>query len=168
MFNVNFHAIFVLTVMIVIPIICTLIEFFGKKDGFFNLLLKWVIFWTIGIRALTAGFMQFTNPQYTMGLLSLPVESTIIVRELGFLQFGVGLAAILSMFKKSYLEPVLICHGIFMVGASYLHISRASHIDFGELVSLLGDLLVVTIVIIYFIKVLLNIKSRTKNECKKS
>jgi len=158
MFHANFHTIYVSLVMIVFPIAFTFIEFSRKKNSFFNLLLKWVVFWTIGVRALTGGFMQFANPKYTMGLLNLGVESAIIIRELGLLQFGVGLAAILSIIRKTYIEPIFICYGIFMIGASYLHISRISHIDFGELVSLIGDLLIVAIIITYFIKMLLKNK----------
>jgi len=162
MFHVDFHAIYVLMVMIIFPIVFILIEYLRKKDNFFNLTFKWAIFWPIGIRALTGGFMQLFNPTYTMGLLNLGVESTIIIRELGFLQFGVGLVAILSILKRTYIEPIFICHGIFMVGASYLHISRISHINFSELVSLIGDLLIITIIMVYFIKMLIFTKGLWK------
>jgi len=163
MFNLDFHTIFVALVMLVFPVIFTLIEFLRKKNNFFNILLKWVIFWTIGVRALTGGIMQFANPKYTMGLLSLGINSEIIIRELGFLQFGVGLTAILSIVKKTYIEPVFISFGIFMAGASYLHIIRFSQIDFGELVSLIGDLLIVAVILVYFLKRLFT-KNRVKTE----
>ena len=164
MFNADFHRIYVLMIMIIFPIAFALIEFSRRKNGFYKLILKWVTFWTIGVRALTSGFMQFANPQYTMKLLNLGTESAIIIRELGFLQFAIGLIAILSIRKKAYIEPIFICYGIFMLGASYLHISRISYIDFGELVSLIGDLLVVAIIMIYFIKMLLNNEDKAKNE----
>lgn len=146
-----FHTVYVLIVMIIAPIICTIFEYLKEKKELLNVGCKWFVVWTIGVRALTAGFTQFTHPQYTMSLLNVGIESEIIIRELGALQSAVGITGILSLIKKSYKEPALMSYGIFMFGASFIHISRISVIDFGEVVSLMGDMLIVVITLIYFI-----------------
>jgi len=144
---------------VVIPSVFIIVEYAKKKKELFSIICRWMMFWTIGIRAFTAGFMQFANPQYTMRLLSVGTDSILIIQELGFIQFAVGLVALLAAtYKKSYFESALISIGIFMIGASYLHISRLSHIDAGELVSLIGDLIIVILFIVYFTKKNINKK----------
>lgn len=49
-----------------------------------------------------------------------------------------------------------------MVVASYMHISRIAVIDLEEIVSLIGDILIVTVVIIYFISKLMKMTKKIK------
>lgn len=157
-----FHTIVVLVVMLLAPAFCTVFEFIKWKKDIIKIGFRWFLFWTVGVRALTAGFLQFANPNYTMKLLSIGADSKIIVRELGAIQFAVGLIAIISVWKKNYIEPALICIGIFMLGATYLHMTRISNIDSNEFISLIGDFLIVVITAIYFFVKVKNLISKNR------
>ena len=137
--------------MFIIPIICVGIEYHKRKSGFISILCKWFVFWSIGVRATTTGIMQFANPTYTMALLQLEETSKIIIQELGYAQFGIGIVALLTLVNKSYMGAAAISYGAFMCGASLIHISRISTAEFDEMMSLVGDILVIIIAITYFI-----------------
>ena len=48
------------------------------------------------------------------------------------------------------LGAAAISYGVFMCGASLIHISRISTAGFDEMMSLVGDILVIVIAITYF------------------
>lgn len=146
-----FHTIYIIITMFLLPTICYLIE--NRKARVTGVdVCKWYIFWTIGFRALTTGAMQFLNSSYTMELLQVSEESKIIIMELGFAQFGIGLIGILSIWKKSFRVPAIITYGIFMLGASIIHIVRFTTANAEEIVSLAGDLFVLVIAVVYFVQ----------------
>ena len=146
-----FHTIYIIITMFLLPTICYLIE--NRKAKVTGVdVCKWYIFWTIGFRALTTGAMQFLNSSYTMELLQVSEESKIIIMELGFAQFGIGLIGILSIWKKSFRVPAIITYGIFMLGASIIHIVRFTTANAEEIVSLAGDLFVLVIAVVYFVQ----------------
>ena len=87
-----FHTVYILITMFLLPTTCYLLE--SRKRKLVGVdICKWYIFWTIGFRAVTTGAMQFLNSSYTMELLQLGEESRIIIMELGFAQFGIGIIA---------------------------------------------------------------------------
>lgn len=146
-----FHTIYIIITMFLLPTSCYLIE--NRKARVTGVdVCKWYIFWTIGFRALTTGAMQFLNSSYTMELLQVSEESKIIIMELGFAQFGIGLIGILSIWKKSFRVPAIITYGIFMLGASIIHIVRFTTANAEEIVSLAGDLFVLVIAVVYFVQ----------------
>lgn len=146
------HTIYVIGVMFIAPIVCVIIEFILSKNGtkkkLLDLICKWFVFFTLGLRALTAGLMQIVNPSYTAKLLHLTTDNFLAIQELGFAQFGIGVLGILSIHYYKLRKSTAISYGIFMAGAAYLHIIRLSQIQLGEMMSLIGDLLVVAIAII--------------------
>ena len=150
-----FHTIYILLTMFLLPTVCYLAERRRRKVVGVEIC-KWYIFWTIGFRALTTGAMQFLNSSYTMELLKLGEESKIIIMELGFAQFGIGIIAILSLWKHSFRLPAIITYGTFMFGASVLHIVRFTIANVEEIVSLAGDLFVLFIAVVYFVQSLKN------------
>lgn len=146
-----FHTIYVIITMFVLPTVCCMVENRKRKVVGVDIC-KWYIFWTIGFRALTTGAMQFLNSSYTMELLQVGEESKIIIMELGFAQFGIGLIGILSLWEKSFRVPTIITYGIFMLGASMIHITRFTTANAEEIVSLAGDLFVLVIAVVYFVQ----------------
>ena len=150
-----FHTVYILITMFLLPTTCYLLE--SRKRKLVGVdICKWYIFWTIGFRALTTGAMQFLNSSYTMELLQLGEESRIIIMELGFAQFGIGIIAILSLRKQSFRLPSIITYGTFMLGASVIHIVRFTTANVEEIVSLAGDLFVLVIAVVYFVQSLKN------------
>ncbi len=146
-----FHTMIVMTMMLIMPLICFIIEG-HKKQYTIERFCKWFLFWIGGIRALTAGAMQFFNPSYTMQLLQVGEESRIMIMELGAAQFGIGVLGILSLFKARYRTSVAISYGCFLLGASYIHLSRLDMAHWDEIMSLVGDVLLVAIVVFYLVK----------------
>ena len=146
-----FHIIYILAVMFVIPCICWIIDSVRQKGMSVAVFCKWFVFWAIGVRALTTGAMQFLNSAYTAQLLQVGEESYVIISELGFAQFAIGLIGIMSLFKKSYRPSAVISYSVFMIRACFIHISRFQTAGFDEIVSLIGDIWVVIIAVIFFV-----------------
>ncbi len=61
-----FHLIFVVAVMFVVPALCSIVEYRIRKDRpLLAVLCKWFVFWTVGVRAATAGLMRRCSIQHT-------------------------------------------------------------------------------------------------------
>ena len=146
-----FHTIYICAIMFVIPIVCWLFESRNHKEISMSIFCKWCIFWAVGIRGFTTGAMQFFNASYTMGLLQLGEESKIMIMELGACQLGIGLLGLISLVKKNYRGPAAISYSIFMIGASLIHIVRLEMANAEEILSLIGDVWVIVVTIIYFV-----------------
>lgn len=158
-----FHIIYKLSVGFILPLIFAIIEVYvikrnkiAKRDIF----LKWFFIFLVGVSAVTAGLMQAFNPNYTANLLNVTMSDNIIIRELGFAQFGMGLCALLSIKLINFRSPSAIAYGIFILGATSLHIIRLSVIDIDEIVSLILD---VWILVIVSLTVLKGMNRRTLN-----
>ena len=93
------------------------------------------------------------NPSYTMHLLQVGEDSKIVIMELGFAQFGIGILGVLSLLREQYRSSVAISYGFFMMGASYIHITRFTNANFEEMMSLAGDLVFVVIALLYLVHV---------------
>ncbi|MBE6022575.1 MAG: hypothetical protein E7231_04970 [Cellulosilyticum sp.] len=146
-----FHTIYICVVMFVLPFVCWLIEKRKNKEASVDILCKWFIFWSVGVRAFTTGAMQFFNSSYTMALLQLGEESKIMIMELGACQLGIGVLGVMSLLKKNYRASAALSYTIFMIGASYIHIVRLEMANIEEILSLLGDIWVIVVTMIYFI-----------------
>lgn len=146
------HAIYVVGVMVIAPILCVSIEYIRKRKtanpNLILLICKWFMFWSIGVRSVTAGLMQTLNPAYTERLLNVGTENMLIIQELGFANLGVGVIAMISLFVPAFRKPAAVAGGIFLMGAAILHLLRLSIIEFGEVMSLAGDLLIVAVAVL--------------------
>lgn len=76
---------------------------------------KWFVFWAVGWRLTLAGFRQMVQPGYTareiLGLQS--TETHVLVRELGFANFAIGVIGILSLHEITWRTPIGLAGGIF-------------------------------------------------------
>lgn len=116
--------------------------------------LKWFVFWALGVRGLTAGLMQAFNPSYTADfLLQIKMSDYLVVRELGFCNIGMGTLGILSLSREKYRKPAAVCEGIFILGATILHIIRIEHINFAEFISLTSNVFIVTVSILCILRI---------------
>ena len=145
-----FHTITVFVNILVLPIISIVINLIinnrkNNSENIFEIIGKWFIFWSLGVRLIIAGLMQIFNPIYTNNLLQLSLNDFIIIRELGLANFSIGLLCTISYFKKSLQKYVCIYMFIFFTGASILHIIRIENINFDELISLITDIILIII-----------------------
>ena len=140
-----FHLISKISISIILPLICILIEIAiikrkNKSVIFKNTSLKWLCFWVVGFNAISAGVMQAFNPSYTANLLHVAMSDFIIVEELGFAQLGIGIVALLSLKWVKFRKPAVMAYGIFIFGCTVIHFLRFSAIEMGEIISTLNDI----------------------------
>jgi hypothetical protein len=149
----GFHFIQAFAIMILLPVICILIDYYSdrKKEKLF-LIAKWVLFWSVGIRSFTAGLVQLLNPSYTAEVIFhlSGSEFYIFIRELGVANIAIGLAAIISYKLNNWRVPVAFISLIFNLFLSINHIINFQA-GFNQAVSLTGDLLIVIVLSIFLV-----------------
>ncbi len=133
--------------------ICILIEkCVGKKHNkfpdIFELIGKWFLFWALGVSAFTAALMQMFNPSYTANLLSVSINDFIIIKELGYANFSMGILSILSLKWKTFRQPAAISYGMFMLFCMANHLTRLGDINIDEIISTVADLWAVIIAVL--------------------
>jgi len=148
-----FHIIYKILKSLIIPVIFIIVEIKirrkkQQKYQLIDLSCKWFLFWAIGFGGLSAGLMQTFNPTYTANLLNVQTNDMIIIRELGLLQFAVGLTGMLSIKFPYFRKPAAISYGVFILGAAILHIARLGTINIEEIVSLLDDIWIVAVAVL--------------------
>ncbi|WP_244571237.1 hypothetical protein [Mesorhizobium carmichaelinearum] len=108
----------VVLLMGVFPVASILIESFAfhSDAGLVFLVGKWFVFWAVGMRLLLAGVRQITNPAFTadaiFGIKDKAAE--VIVRELGFANFAIGVVGGLSLLNREWVVPTAIVGCLFM------------------------------------------------------
>lgn len=140
-----FHLISKISVSIILPLICILIEIAvfkrqSKAIIFKNTFLKWLCFWVVGFNAISVGVMQAFNPVYTANLLCVTMSDFIVVEELGLAQLGIGIVALLSLKWVKFRKPAVMAYGIFIFGCTVIHFLRFPVINMGEIISTLNDI----------------------------
>jgi hypothetical protein len=156
-----FHTILVFLNIIILPVLSIIINLIinyqkNITEKFYEVIGKWFIFWSLGIRLVIAGLMQLVNPAYTNNLLQLGLSDFIIIRELGLANLSIGLLCTISFIKKSLQGYVCLYMFIYFTGASILHILRIGSINFDEFITLITNVILVIIAlygIIYSIKI---------------
>ena len=87
------------------------------------LILKWFVFWAVGIRMFAAGVRQVLQPQFTatqiFGIRS--GEPYAIVREVGFGNLAIGTLAIASLFRPEWIVPAAVAGGLYYGLAGLAH-----------------------------------------------
>lgn len=145
-----FHLISKVSISIILPLVCILIEIAilkrqSKTIPFKNITLKWLCFWAVGINAISAGVMQAFNPGYTANLLHVTMSDFIVVEELGLAQLSIGIVALLSLKWVGFKKPAVIAYGTYIFGCIIIHFLRFSVIDTGEIISTLNDLWILVV-----------------------
>ena len=156
-----FHFISVFGIILVLPILSIVINKIinsrkNIQQNNIELILGWLIFWSLGIRAFSAGLMQIFNPIYTNNLLQLELNDYIIIREHGINNVGIGFLCIISFYKHFLRKYSCMIKLISCTGFSILHIIRIEKIEFDEIISLISNFIIILIslcTIIYYKKI---------------
>lgn len=160
----DFHLIQIIVIMLIMPAIFSIMEIVlknkkkNKDKSNWIIIVKWVLFWSVGIRSLSAGLVQLIHPQYTAQAifeLSTGQEFYIFIRELGVANIAIGLTAIISVKNISWRIPASFISLIFNL---FLSVNHILHFQAGanEFASLGGDLFIVIILSAFLIKVAKN------------
>jgi hypothetical protein len=145
------YVFMVVALMFVVPIGCTIFEVFQSNQGVFafSILLKWFVFWAVGVRLLLAGVRQIVQPRYTAEVI-LGIkneESKLLVRELGFANTAIGCIAAGSLVSPAWLMPAAIAGSVFygLAGVNhFLHKARNRN----ENVAMVSDVMVAVVLIV--------------------
>ena len=136
------YLVVVVGLMFVLPIACTAGEVLIGSVPFSLLVVgKWFVLWSVGVRLLLAGLRQIFQPRYTAQvILSLKNdESLIVVRELGFANFAVGLVGLGSVIFPSWRPAGALAGGVFYALAGVNH-ALQTHRGKLESVAMVSDL----------------------------
>jgi hypothetical protein len=88
------------------------------------LLGKWYVFWAVGMRLSLAGLRQIVQPRYTsekiLGIRG--DDALLVVRELGFANFSIGVLGLASIFVDGWTLAGALVGGIFYGLAGINHL----------------------------------------------
>lgn len=122
------YFIAVLLFMFVCPLTSVAIEAWRGHQPLWNMDLigKWWVFWTVGIRLFIAGIRQVLQPGFTSQKIfevhdpkALP-----IVREIGFGNLSLGTVGILCLFRREWIIPIAIVGGLYFGFAAIGHLPQ--------------------------------------------
>lgn len=141
----------VVLLMGVFPIISILIESAFRGDaGLVFLIGKWFVFWAVGMRLLLAGVRQMANPAFTADTIFgiKDKAAQIIVRELGFANFAIGVLGGLSLLNHEWVVPTAIAGGLFYGLAGALHLRKGER-NTNENIAMISDLFIFVVLALY-------------------
>ena len=140
--------------MLILPLLSILIESRAGKEqlSLLALLTKWFVFWGVGIRLLTSGISQISNPSFTAQSIFhiRDTESFKIVRELGFANFCLGAVGIASLFMTGWRLPAAFSGGLFFGIAGVNHIIKKPESP-NEVVALVSDIFIFIVLLAVFL-----------------
>ena len=143
----------IIFLMIIFPVCSIMIDLsMNSPTNLLQVILKWFVFWAIGIRLTTAGLRQIFQPKFTskeiLGIIE--TRSLILVRELGFSNLSIGMIAIISSVVPHWLLPAATAGGLFMgfAGVHHLFQSNKNHRQQFAMVSDLAIFLILFTIII--------------------
>ncbi|MFP4163894.1 MAG: DUF6790 family protein [Chitinispirillaceae bacterium] len=155
----DFHLVQILVIMVMMPLTFSTIEMLyrNKRDNASDsgaIIFKWILFWAVGIRSVSAGLVQLIYPQYTAETifeLTSGTEFYIFIRELGVANFAIGTTAIISAGLKDWRLPTAFISLIFN---TLLAINHIIHFQAGanQFASLGADFFVVVMLSYFLIK----------------
>ena len=118
----------VILLTLVLPALSIVVECLTRGEQIRSPILwgKWVIFWAVGVRLLTAGLRQVLNPSFTArAIFNIEDHSShAIVRELGFANICFGATGIISLFVPSWRVVSAFASGLFYGIAGISHIVK--------------------------------------------
>ena len=139
----------VAALMFALPVGSVIADTMLRAHGLWSgaVVLKWFVFWSVGVRLLLAGLRQIAQPRYTaetiLGIKGN--ESLLLVRELGFANVATGSVGVCSWLFPTWLEPAAVAGMIFygLAGINHIAAKRNSH----QTIALLSDLFVAAVLL---------------------
>jgi hypothetical protein len=155
--KIGIFEISVISFFYILPISCILIEIiaFSQTDIWW-IMIKWFVFWGVGLRLFTCGMKQVISPEFTAKVI-FEVEdskSYSVIRELGFSNICAGLCGMLSLvyikFRVVALFIGIVYYGLVLIQHAIRRKKNASEIfvtitDLSIVLELLLPLLMKTI-----------------------
>ncbi len=148
----------VVALTLVLPVACVIVAKLGLASplGVWELAGAWFVFWALGVRQLLAGLRQATNPAFTASeIFCIPSrDGDVIVRELGFANTCMGLAACLSLWLPSWRMCAAFASGSYFGVAGVMHALKGSA-SANERLALASDLFIFLVTLAWFVHALI-------------
>jgi hypothetical protein len=136
------YRISVAFVLFVLPLCSILIAHFMQPGVLvMALVVKWFVFWVVGVRVFLAGVVQLWRPGFTaQQIFSLKSNDVLpLVREIGMGNLAGGLVGLLSIAFPTFVLPIAIWGAVYYGGAGLGHMARSER-SANESFALLTDL----------------------------
>lgn len=135
-----------LLVMLIAPLASVLAEVLASGGPVAALVLKWFVFWGVGVRLALAGGKQVAQPAFTAQTIFeiADPKAQVIVQELGFANLAFGLLGLLSLVFPAFLEPAAVGGGLFYLLAGITHALRRGK-NRTETIAMVSDLAIVAV-----------------------
>ncbi len=143
--KIGLFEISVILFFYLLPAMSIIIDYARGVD--FNVsasVIKWCVFWGVGLRLFTAGITQIFKPGFTANNIFNSSDEKIypVVRELGFANACMGACAILSLFHEQLRPAAWMLGGLYYFLASLQHILRKEK-NASEVFAAITDLTIV-------------------------
>jgi|HubBroStandDraft_2_1064218.scaffolds.fasta_scaffold131962_3 hypothetical protein len=141
--------------MLVLPTASMLVARFAFASGadWWSLAGQWFVFWAVGVRLFSAGIKQVVQPGFTardIFHLASP-DAEVVVRELGFANICMGLAAVISGFVPSWRMSAGFVGGLYFGIAGVMHVIKKPSTP-NEWIALVSDLFVFLLVASWLVR----------------
>jgi hypothetical protein len=136
------YVLIVALTMLILPIGSVLIaRGVDPTAAWIDLISLWFVFWAVGVRLGLAGMRQILRPEFTArDIFKLEGEGPlVIVRELGFANFAIGIVGLLAVSFPAFVLPAAIYASIFYAAAGAMHVREPDR-GRNEYVAMLSDL----------------------------
>ena len=149
--KIKWYELSVIAFFIVCPFISIVIE----RDLSNSVFLKWFVFYSIGLRLLSAGIKQVLSPGFTAKEIFEinDLKSHPIILELGFSNICLGLLGVCSLAIHEFRLAAAFAGGIYYGLAGSMHLFRKNKNN-TELFAMVSDLYIfIVLLIIIVIKI---------------
>jgi hypothetical protein len=136
------YLVLVVALMLVLPVTSSVLALGGSaSEPLPAVLVRWFVFWGVGVRLLLAGIRQIVQPRYTAEEI-LGIEGEIahaVIRELRFANVALGTLGVVSLVARTWAEPAGLAGAIFYTLAGVNHLRKADR-NRNETVAMVSDL----------------------------
>jgi hypothetical protein len=125
---------------------------FASPLGLWDLVGEWFLFWALGVRQLLAGLRQASKPEFTAREIFRLAsrDGDPIVRELGFANLCMGLAAVVSLWMPAWRMCAAFASGSYFGLAGVMHAIKGSA-SVNERLALVSDLFIFGVMAAWFV-----------------
>ncbi len=111
---------------------------------------KWFVFWSVGMRLLTAGLRQFFQPRFTAEQIFETTSPDVLplVRELGIANVAAGVVGVASLWMPGFALPSAISAAIFYGVAGFRHAAETGR-SRNENIAMVSDLFIFAVLTAY-------------------
>jgi hypothetical protein len=145
----------IVLLMAVLPVVSVAVELAAGSTDPWLLIGKWFVFWAVGLRLLIAGLSQVFKPETTAGILGIKDSaSLIVVKELGFANFAMGVLGTASLWFPGWVNAAALAGSVFLGLAGVNHLLKGER-NAKENIAMISDLAIAGVLAAYLVAIAL-------------